>query len=550
MFTQRGTGSRFLPQHSSLFLVLILLANTGVQMGAKAATNSADVVKSTTLFMNWANVFSGRMQPMIDPSRVSDSGRKAIESLEQSWNVRFKTNGHGLEPLQAARGIRIAVEPARKEPFGLKADQAWEVRLHSLSVIREGDLLRCWYSAVLPRQKQSIELQNERAIEVGGQAFCYAESRDGSEWTKPSLGLHSFNGSTSNNIVSFAHFIASVFRDDHGPAEERYKSFEFGKLPPEELANAKGNLNSYCLYGLVSPDGYHWNSSKKPLIRHFCDTQNIGTWDPLLKRYVGYFRDHQGGRAISRSETEDFHAWPQPQALLVPGPEDGPGDDYYSSCYTAYPGNPAIRLLFPAIYHRGTDRVDVRLALSTEGRAFSWMSHQPIIPLGAPGQFDSATIYASPELIRRADNTLALPYYGNSQTHNEAYFFGFYTNYPSVSGFGWAVWDDGRFAGIEAAGEGEFYTQSFRCEGNQIEINARTLSGTGGIFVEILQDGRTLPGFSREEFAPNSDKVWAPLQWKQKNDLTELRGKKVQLHFTLNRARVYGYRQIEVPNKK
>lgn len=52
------------------------------------------------------------------------------------------------------------------------------------------------------------------------------------------------------------------------------------------------------------------------------------------------------------------------------GPLDEPVDDYYTSGYTTYPGDPSLRLLFPAIYHRGTDNVDVRLAVSRDGRVY------------------------------------------------------------------------------------------------------------------------------------------------------------------------------------
>ena len=513
-------------------------------LAAHASTPTNQNVKSTVLFMDWAAVFKGRLQPTIDPTRVAENGWKAIEALQNSWNVAFKTNRHGLEPYLAPKGVHITVETARKEPLPLQADQPWESRLHNLSVLQESGKLRCWYSVNLPKEKAEFAVQDGRAVETSGQALCYAESQDGVHWVKPHLGIYAFNGSKSNNIVSFANFIASVFRDDNGPGAERYKSFEFGKLPPEELATSPGgNFNSYCLYGLVSPDGYHWTSLKKPLIRHFCDTQNVGGYDPLLKKYVGYFRDHQGGRAISRSESTDFHAWPHPQPILVPGPEDDADIDYYSNCYTTYPGNPSRRLLFPAIYHQSTDLVDVRLALSNEGRAFSWVSHQPIIELGAPGQFDSATIYAVPDLIRRSDGKLALAYGGSSATHNEGYFHGFYTNYNSPHGFGWAVWDDGRLAGIEASAEGEFYTQSFRPEAEQIEINARTTASDGQLTFAILQNGQPIDGYSLTESIPlQGNQLWRPLRWKHRTDLAGLRGQKVQLHVRLNRAKIFGYR--------
>ena len=360
-------------------VAMILLFAAGLQLGrgadskTAAAEEKAKPASKTVLFLTWENVFKGRLEPMIEPARLSESGRKVMEGLETSWNRRFETNGHGTRMMMAPRGIRITVEKAQKEPLPLKAERPWETRLDSFSILREGPLLKCWYSVHVPKQKEEFLFQDGRAVETGGNAMCYAESTDGLHWTKPNLGVFSFNGSKENNIVSYANFIASVFRDDHGLPEERYKSFEFGKLPADELAKSPGgNMNTYCLYALVSPDGYHWRSlTNNPLIRHFCDTQNVGGWDPLLKKYVGFFRDHQGGRAISRGETDDFHSWPPPQTLLAPGPADEPDVDYYSNGYTTYPGQPSLRLLFAAIYHQAQDRVDTRLAVSLEGRSFS-----------------------------------------------------------------------------------------------------------------------------------------------------------------------------------
>jgi hypothetical protein len=260
----------------------------------------------------------------------------------------------------------------------LKADRPWEGQLDGLSftILQEDGRLRCWYGVVLPETNQSLDFQQGRAVESGGAAFCYAESKDGFIWTKPNLGILSYNGSTNNNIVRYASIYASVLHDRHGTAEEQFKSFEFGKLPPEELARSQGgSYNSYCLYAAVSPDGYHWSTlTNTPLVRHFCDTQNICAWDSALKKYVGYFRDHQGGRAISRAETEDFHAWPPPQPILESGPEEAPDGEYYNNCFTTYPGDPSIRLMFPSVYHTATDKVDVRMAMSREGRMFSWVS--------------------------------------------------------------------------------------------------------------------------------------------------------------------------------
>ena len=53
--------------------------------------------------------------------------------------------------------------------------------------------------------------------------------------------------------------------------------------------------------------------------------------------------------------------------MLYPGPMDSPADDYYTNCYTTYPGESSLRLIFPAIYHHDNDSVDIRLGVSRDG---------------------------------------------------------------------------------------------------------------------------------------------------------------------------------------
>ena len=271
-----------------------------------------------------------------------------------------------------------------------------------------------------------------------------------------------------------------MFRDDHGPPEERYKGFHFGELPKNEVAANAGTHAKYGLYGVTSADGYRWTKNPKPLIRYFADTTNIASWDPLLEKYVGYFRHHLSGRTISRSETDDFWNWPKPQPLLYAGPMDSPADDYYTSCYTTYPGEPGLRLIFPAIYHHDDDSVDIRLGVSRDGRAYQWVSYDPILQLGAAGEWDGGSIYAQPQLVALPDGRLALPYDGYSTTHNEAFFKNFYDDFGSESGIAWALWKDARLAGIEAAEYGQFAMNSTLFEGEQILINARTSRGLCG----------------------------------------------------------------------
>lgn len=497
--------------------------------------------KKTFLFVDWFHVKKGDLQVTLDPKRISAAGKTLLETYDRDFKKTFIQTGHGFKSVDVPYGIRIVQEPATRSQPWLLPDKPWETSATSPTVIFDEGKYRCWYSTVLPGEKQTTTVDQERVMEVSGSALAYAESQDGINWTKPILNVLKFQGSDANNLVSPFNNGGPVFRDDHGLAEERYKGFHFDALPKDEV-NSGGSMAKYGLYGVTSPDGYHWKKHSKPLIRYFSDTENIAAWDSVAQKYVGYFRHHLSGRTISRAETENFWEWPDPQPLMHAGPLDGPAEDYYTNCYTTYPGEPALRLMFPAIYHRGNDSVDVRLAISRDGRVFQFVSYDPILKLGASGEWDGGSLYAQPNLIQLPDGRLALPYDAYNTTHNEIFFKNFYEKYDSTSGIAWALWDDARLAGIQADEEGQFTTNAFLFGGKRLELNARTIRA-GSVEVELREKGKHIPGFSFEDFAPLSgNQVWTNLQWKGQDSLKPLRGKYLEMVIRLRTAKVFAYR--------
>jgi hypothetical protein len=495
----------------------------------------------TVLFMDWSNIDKGSWQPVYDTNRLTPVALKQFADMKRDFNIQQRLGNHGMLPVHVPSGVRITIEKAKKSERWLRPDTAWEKHIQGASVIHENGKYRCWYPIAVKNHVRESVFDQERQMEITGGAFCYAESTDGTHWTKPSVGQFSFDGSKSNNIVSSMQLF-TIFRDDHGPADERYKAFEFAALPTNKVpANAK-SMDKYGLYGVVSPDGYQWKRVTKPLVRHFCDTFNIGAWDPGLKKYVGYFRGHSLGRSITRAETDDFYNWPPPTSLLTTGPEEGVGDDFYSNGFTFYPSQPQIRLLFPAIYHRTTDLEDVRIAISSDGQAFNWVSHETILENGGKKDWDRGMVFGQPDLVRLPDGRLALPYNGYSHTHNGA-FHHYYKEdeFVSESGLAWALWDDGRLAGIQADKRGEFYCSGSETGGdNPILLNARTSAG-GKVEVELVQKEKPLPGFSFADCVPfKGDGHWTPLRWK--GHAGEIKGKRFQLHFRLTKAKVFGYK--------
>jgi hypothetical protein len=79
-------------------------------------------------------------------------------------------------------------------------------------------------------------------------------------------------------------------------------------------------------------------------------------------------------------------------------------------------------------------------------------------------------------------------------------------------------------------------------KGDKIEINARTTRG-GGVEVELRAKGKTLEGFGFTDCVPfRGDEVWATCRWKNKSDLSELKGKSIEVVFKLNHAKIFACR--------
>jgi hypothetical protein len=263
-------------------------------------SKSAEESRKTFLFIDWFHVKKGELQVTLDPARISDNGRKLLETYARDFQRTFEQGTHGFKPTDVPSGVRIVQEVAERSKPWLTADKPWEKGATNPTVLFDDGRFRCCYSARLTGESQKTTVDSGQVMEVSGSALAYAESQDGWNWTKPNLGVLSFQGSRENNLVSPFSNGGSVFRDDHGPANERFKGFHFHELPPEEIKAGASSRLKYGLYGVTSPDGHHWKLGEKPLVRYFSDTINIAAWDPLLEKYVGYFRHHLSGRTISR----------------------------------------------------------------------------------------------------------------------------------------------------------------------------------------------------------------------------------------------------------
>ena len=122
------------------------------------------------------------------------------------------------------------------------------------TVIKDGELFRAVYRSYDPSYK------GEQYDGNPGEMTCYAESRDGHEWTQPKLGLVEINGSRENNVILRASPFStnfSPFLDDRPdvPADQRFKATaglsdhavkHAQNTKPGEAAGIKGGLYTFA----------------------------------------------------------------------------------------------------------------------------------------------------------------------------------------------------------------------------------------------------------------------------------------------------------------
>ena len=111
---------------------------------------------------------------------------------------------------------QVLHHPQRCEPI-ISIDKAWEVGGVAYAVLFADDgLFRAWYRCTPEPDSNS----------TAKSLTAYAESDDGINWRKPSLGLVEFQGSMDNNLVSDDPDLVNFapFKDDDAPAEARYKA--------------------------------------------------------------------------------------------------------------------------------------------------------------------------------------------------------------------------------------------------------------------------------------------------------------------------------------
>ena len=149
---------------------------------------------------------------------VAHAGSANLPLLALGSRVEMFVDGW-LFDTNRTRGISLQLQiPVRRE-IVLTTDKPWEGSASAyFTVFQDGARIRLYYRGFVPPHGDGSDQQ----------VTCYAESKDGIEFTRPNLGLFEFQGSKENNIVyrgveahNFAPFLHA---NPEASAEEKFKA--------------------------------------------------------------------------------------------------------------------------------------------------------------------------------------------------------------------------------------------------------------------------------------------------------------------------------------
>jgi len=368
--------------------------------------------------------------------------------------------------------------------------------------------------------------------------FCYAESDDGVNWVKPSLGIVEVDGSTDNNVVinipDRKQESLSVIIEEDAPESERYKMLLYRGGGP--------NGEVHGLYAAYSLDGIHWTEREEAVLPGTGDRTACFVAPEREARYVGLGRqpgmmEEFRARTVSRTESNDFVNWSPMETMLVPDLDDSWDLQFYGMTAFKYRDMylGQLELLWST-----PDICNIELVHSRD--TIHWNRTREVFLEAGPEEWDSYWVGPTSSGPIERDGQLYFYYEGRNRSHEKILPF------PKAS-IGLAVLPKDRFCALEAGSvEGIVTTESFTCDGD-VTMNVNAHSGGitdhyaygGYVRAEVLDaEGQPIPGFTYDESerGHGNNAAWEPT-WTGGASLESLKGQTISLRIYLVNARLY-----------
>lgn len=319
-----------------------------------------------------------------------------------------------------------------------------------------------------------------------------------------------------------------------------------------------------CANLAYSPDGIHWKyyHDGKRVTYRAADTQNQILWDGIAGRYLlitrqdlagdgGDHKETRGTRVMEHHQRNDLDEHPTAwRDLQILGFDRRKRRQIHAMTVWPYKGVyfgflGAMEFLTddgfsstPGDLKTRHEENIVNFYIATSRDAVDWdlrwaYASKPLLPRGPEGSFDKDGIHV-PNLITYNDRHW-LYYCGMSERfgHNDP---------KGEMGIGLATLRLDGFVCLAAKEKlGRVVTKPFKLEGNKLRVNVDATDGE--LSVEVLDsDSNPSQGFSGSH-APTYDGVdelRCEPTW-EGEDLSELKGKTIQLQFNIRNAKLYAF---------
>jgi hypothetical protein len=207
--------------------------------------------------------------------------------------------------------------------------------------------------------------------------------------------------------------------------------------------------------------------------------------------------------------------------------------------------------MFPSVYHRASDTVDIQLAVSRDGVNWTRPERRAVIDRvignGESGEM-FGSMYACPGLMPLGSDAIGVVYMGYRHNHNQSDWVK--ANRPSDLGEKcyWAKWQRDRLVALEAPVGGQMTLIERPCAGGRLLANFRTET-EGWLLFELTagvpnrggwSEAPAIPGRSFDECEPlRGDSLSQAVTWKGKADLSDLKGSSLAIRVRMERARLF-----------
>ena len=454
------------------------------------------------------------------------SGGRAEEAIRVGPGWELFVDNHLIDEIQGEVELRLHSPTARE--VVLVHDKPWEGNTSGYhTIFQDGDICRMYY--------RGWDHDGKRQRQVHPAVVCYAESKDGIEWTRPNLGLVEFGGSKENNIIlsDFGTHNFTPFKDtnpDCAP-EALYKA----------VARGEGS-EGRKLFAFQSADGIGWKLMQKgPIVTEGAfDSQNLAFWDSLRGEYRCYFRDFRAGfRDIKTCTSKDFIRWTKPEWLDY---GDAPREHLYTNQIQPYYRAAHLFVGFPTRYIPDRGSLTEGLFMSSrDGRTFRRWGEAVLRPGLNRDKWRNRSNYIWLGMVETGSN---LPGAGRelSLYSNESYYEGQGTR---TRRYTYRI--DG-FVSLHASlGGGQVITKPLIFEGERLLVNFST-SAAGSLRVELLGgNGVPVKGYALSDCGEiYGDEIERVVKWKGQN-MGGMAGRPVRLRFVLKDADLFAFASQSAP---